>query len=55
MFKDNLLDRFKVGDVIELILNVVEETEEFENIDLIKTFQDSGEVAESIDNYLITQ
>ncbi|MGP0585690.1 hypothetical protein [Paenibacillus timonensis] len=39
VFKDNLLDRFKVGDVIELKLNVVEETEEFENIDLIKPFK----------------
>lgn len=49
----NLSNRFKVGDSLRLELRVVEETNGFENIDLIKNFQDSGEIAEEIDKYLI--
>jgi hypothetical protein len=52
-FKDDLTSNYSVGDVLELKLKVVEEINGFENIDLIKNFQGNGEVAESIDNYLI--
>lgn len=53
VFKGDLTSSFKVGDSLRLKLHVVEETNGFENIDLIKNFQDSGEVAEEIDKYLI--
>lgn len=36
VFKDGLTDRFLVGDTMDLKIKVVEETDGFENIDLIK-------------------
>lgn len=55
VFKEDLTDRFKVGDSIKLKLKVVEEVAGFENIDLIKNFQDSEEMPENIDNYLVLE
>lgn len=53
VFSNDLSNRFSVGDTIDLNLHVVEEVSGFENIDLIKNFQSNGEIAESIDKYLI--
>lgn len=53
VFKGDLTSSYKIGDSLRLKLHVVEETNGFENIDLIKNFQDSGETAEEIDKYLV--
>lgn len=55
IFEGDLTTKYNVGDTLKLKLNVVEDTNGFETIDLIKNFQASEGIAESIEKYLISE